>query len=125
MRYLLDTTVIVHYALGIQAATDLVWRLFEETGQIYTCDVVMCEALSGGTDLERRDVRALLDALEYVALAPPDARVAADLRRASGQSSGRTLGDALIAALALALDATVVTRNRPDFARMGVPVLEY
>ena len=125
MRYLLDTTVIVQYALGMPAATDLVWRLFEETGQIHTCDVVTCEALTGGTAEERAAIASLLDALEYIALAPWDARVAADLRRTAGRSSGRTLGDALIAALALANDATVVTRNRPDFARMGVPVLEY
>jgi predicted nucleic acid-binding protein len=33
------------------------------------------------------------------------------------------LGDALIAGVATTLDATVVTRNRPDFARQGVAVL--
>jgi predicted nucleic acid-binding protein len=125
MRYVLDTTVVVQYALGVQAAIDIVWRLFEETGRIYTCDVVTCEALSGGTDDERAAIASLLGALEYLALAPGDARIAADLRRVAGRSSGRTLGDALIAALALANGATVVTRNRPDFARMGVRVLEY
>ena len=34
-------------------------------------------------------------------------------------------GDALIAAVARGLDATVVTRNRPDFERQGAPVLTY
>jgi predicted nucleic acid-binding protein len=122
---MLDTTVVVHYALGVPAATELVWQLFEQTGEIYTCDVVTCEALSGGTDEERAAITSLLNSLEFIALAPWDARLAADLRRAAGRTSGRTLGDALIGALALANDATVVTRNRPDFARMGVAVLEY
>lgn len=125
MRYVLDTTAVVHYALGVPEATALVWRLFEETGEIYTCDVVTCEALSGGTEGERSTIASLLNALEYIALPPDDARLAADLRRAAGRTSGRSLGDALIGALALASDATVVTRNRPEFARMGVKVLEY
>ncbi len=35
------------------------------------------------------------------------------------------LGDALIAAVAADLGATVVTRNRPDFERQGIEVLTY
>jgi len=37
----------------------------------------------------------------------------------------RALADALIAGVAQALRATVVTRNRPDFERQGVTVLGY
>lgn len=60
----------------------------------------MCEALSGGDDEQRRVIARLLAALDYVATDPGAAR-------ASG------------------LDATVVTRNRPDFERHGAPVLTY
>lgn len=35
------------------------------------------------------------------------------------------MGDALIAAVADGLEATVVTRNRPDFERYGAQVLSY
>jgi predicted nucleic acid-binding protein len=35
------------------------------------------------------------------------------------------LGDALIAAMAKSLDATIVTRYRPDFERQGAAVLTY
>jgi predicted nucleic acid-binding protein len=35
------------------------------------------------------------------------------------------LADALIGGVASVLDATVVTRNRPDFERQGIPVLTY
>jgi hypothetical protein len=42
------------------------------------------------------------------------------------RSDGRLgLGDALIAAVARGLEATIVTRNRPDFERQGAAVLAY
>lgn len=125
MRYLLDTTVIIEYAIGDPAADAVVRRCFDETLDVFVCDVVTCEALSGGGDAERAAIIRFLAPLEFIALSPDDARRAGDLRRSAGQTSGRTLGDALIGALALANGATVVSRNAGDFARMGVPVLEY
>jgi len=41
---------------------------FEETDLLYTCDVVTCEALSGGTAMERDVIRRFLAPLEFVAL---------------------------------------------------------
>ena len=125
MSYLLDTTIIVQHVNGDPAALRMVRRLFEETGDLYTCDVVTCEAMSGGSDEERRDTARLLDALEYVAIDPEGARWAGAKRLELGQSSRRGVGDALIAATAWRLGATVVTRNAADFERFGVPVLEY
>ena len=87
--------------------------------------MVTCEALSGGTDEERDVIRRFLASLEYVALDPDGAASAGELRRAAGRSSGRSLGDALIAALAQRLGATVVTRNAADYAAYGIPVLGY
>ncbi len=125
MSYLLDTTLIVHHVNGDPAAVRMVRRLFEETGALYTCDVVTCEALSGGTDEERHDSARLLDALEYIAIDPEAARWAGARRLELGQTSRRGVGDALIAATAWRMGATIVTRNRADFERYGVPVLEY
>jgi predicted nucleic acid-binding protein len=126
VNYLLDTTVLLDFAHGRAGATDLVDRLFADAEVLYTCDVVTCESLSGGDDLERRVIRGVLDALEYVAVAPEGARWAADARRAGRSAPGaRSLADALIAATAWSLAATVVTRNPRDFERLGIPVLTY
>jgi predicted nucleic acid-binding protein len=125
-RYLLDTTTVVDYANGIETAGRLVRSLFEDGHDLYTCDAVVCEALSSGRDAERLVVDRLLSALEYVALDPDGARRAGESRRGRGVGENRrTLGDALIAALAWRLEATIVTRNPRDFVRQGVPVLEY
>jgi predicted nucleic acid-binding protein len=126
VSYVLDTTVIVDYVNGREPAPALVHELFETGETLYTCDVVTCEALSAGSDEERRLIRSLLDALEYVAVDPEAARWAAESRRrpdAGGRV--RNLGDALIAAVAWRNEAAVVTRNPDDFIRQGVRVRAY
>lgn len=126
MRYLLDSTLLIDHGHGDPAAAALLRELVEAGHDLYTCDVVTCETLSRGDEEGLRHLRALLDALEYVSTTPDAARWAAESRRhrhITGRK--RSLGDALIAAVARDLDATVVTRNRPDYERQGVPVLTY
>ncbi|MEO8461851.1 MAG: PIN domain-containing protein [Chloroflexota bacterium] len=126
MNYLLDTTLLLDFVNGREGAVELVDRLFENGGAFYTCDVITCESLSGGGDTERRVIRGVLDALEYVALAPEGSRWAAESRRTGRSAPGaRSLADALIAATARSLGAALVTRNPRDFERQGVRVLRY
>lgn len=126
MRYLLDTTLIIDHAHGYEPAMRLLHRLYDEGAELFTCDVVVCEALSGGTDMHRRVVSRLLDPLDFVATDPTTARAAGTARLERHRSGGKLgLGDALIAAVARGIDATIVTRNRPDFERQGATVLSY
>ena len=126
MRYLLDTTLIVDHAHGYEPAMDLLHRLYADGAELLTCEVVVCEALSGGTDDHRDVVGRLLRALDYVTTDPTAARLAGQARLDRHRAGGKLgLGDALIAAVARGLDATIVTRNRPDFERQGASVLSY
>jgi predicted nucleic acid-binding protein len=127
MNYLLDSTVIIDYAVSYQPGLEIVDKLFSGGADLYTCDVVTCEALSRGGPEELVFVRSLLDALEYVAIDPDGARWAGDRRRERTEAGARkpSVGDTLIAAVAWRLGATVVTRNARDFAAFQVPVLEY
>jgi predicted nucleic acid-binding protein len=125
MPYVLDTTLLIDHAANRPAAVALVRRLFEETGDLFTCDAVVAEACSRGSDEELAAIASMIQALEYVATLPDAARWAGEARRRGGRTSPRTLGDALIAGVAWSLGATVVTRNPDDFVRMGVPVLAY
>ena len=126
MRFLLDSTLLIDHANADEPAAALLGRLFAEGHELYTCDVVTCEVLSGGDEPNRAHILRLLDAMEYVATSPEAARWAGrsrlDRRRVGGR---RALADALVAGVAWELDATVVTRNRPDFERQGIPVLTY
>lgn len=126
MRYLLDSTLLIDHANGREAAMELLARCYEEGAELFTCDAVVCEALSGGDSEQREHIGRLLRALDYVATDPDAARAAGAARLARRETGGKLgLGDALIAAVALGLGATIVTRNRPDFARQGASVLTY
>jgi predicted nucleic acid-binding protein len=126
MRYLLDSTLLIDHANRDPAALGMLRSLFEEGHELYTCDVVTCEALSFGDSGDLHHLESLLDALEYVALSPPAARWAGASRRARHRTGGkRAVGDALIAGLAVELEAVVVTRNVRDFDQQGVRTLEY
>ncbi len=125
MRYVLDTTLFIDIANGVPAARTLYGTLFEDPNDLYTCDAVTAEAFSGGTDEQRDHIRGLLDVLEYVATTPDAARWAGESRRRRGQTSHRTLGDALIGSIAWLTGATVITRNPDDFISQGIPVLTY
>lgn len=126
MSYLLDSTAIIDFTTGQPGGVRIVRDLFAQGSELYTCEVVTCETLSGGTTDGREAVRRLLDALEYVAVDPEAARWAGE-RRAKRVAGGsrRHLGDALIAGVAWRLGATIVTRNPRDFEAYGVPVLGY
>lgn len=126
MRYLLDTPLIIDHAHGYEPAMRTLHRLYEEGADLFTCDVVVCEALSGGSDEHLAIIRRLLDPLDYVATDPATARAAGQARLERHRSGGKLgLGDALIAAAAKGLEATIVTRNRPDLERQGASVLTY
>jgi predicted nucleic acid-binding protein len=126
VRYLLDSTLLIDHANRDEPAMALLGRLNAERNDLYTCDVVTCEVLSQGDPEHLTHLRALLDGLEYVGTSPKAARRAAEARLLRHRQGGKLgLGDALIGGIALELGATVVTRNRPDFARQGIAVLDY
>jgi predicted nucleic acid-binding protein len=122
---LLDTTILIDYSINLPGGVATVRRLFEEADDLLVCDAVVAEALSKGTERERRIIVSLIDAVEYVAADPAAAKWAGEARRLRGATGPRSLGDALIAGVAWSFGATVVTRNPDDFVRMGVPVLAY
>lgn len=125
MRYLLDTTLLIDHAKGRPGAEALVRTLFENPNDLYICDIVVAEALSGGSEVERAGLNALMRAVEYVSV-PPEAAVWAGASRQTRRATGaRSLADALVGGLAMTMKAIVVTRNRVDFERQGVPVLAY
>ena len=125
MSFLFDTTVLIDWSVAHPGVKAVVERCYDETGELYTCDVVVCEALSAGSEVEREVIRRFASGLEYLCIDPDGARHAGELRQIAGRRSGRTLGDALIAALAIRTGATIVTRNASDYGAFDLSVLTY
>jgi len=125
MRYILDTTLLIDHSKGRPGVADLVALLFAESSDLYVCDVIVAEALTGGDAIQRATIESLIRALEYVSTAPAAAVWAADSRRTRGSTGPRSLADAIIAGVAWFNDAIVVTRNPHDFEVQGVRVLAY
>ncbi|HET9522047.1 MAG TPA: PIN domain-containing protein [Candidatus Limnocylindrales bacterium] len=126
MRYLLDTTFVIDHLRGDPDARRRLAQIVERGDEPFVCDVVACEAWAGAHDDLDRDLMGLLRFVEFVQAGPEQARRAGRWR-ADARRRGSTLSapDALIAASAEALDATVLTRNLRDFALMPIPVETY
>ena len=123
MSFLVDTNVCIAWLKGERAVRDA-W-LKVTPGSVLLSSVVRAELLYGARksqqvakNLERLEV--LFDALEP---APFDDAAAAQygLVRAQLDAMGAPIGpnDLLIAATALAHDATLVTRNEREFRRVA------
>ena len=125
MRYLLDTTVLIDQARGSAAVAELIDHLFSDPNDLLTCDIVVAEALSAGSNRELEVVRALVRSIEYVSTHPDAAVWAGEARRRLGRTGPRGLGDAIIAGIATISDAIIVSRNPSDFEKFGVRVLSY
>lgn len=125
MRFLLDSTVLIDHSLARPGVHELLESLFAKTGDLYTCDIVVTEALSKGTDEEIGLIHGLVRALEYVSTHPDAAAWAGEMRRARKVTGRGSVCDAIVAGVARSLEAAIVTRNPKDFAGLGVPVIGY
>ena len=126
MRYFLDSTFAIDYLRSHIAALGRLERLFADGDEAYINEVVVCELATGARPADERGVAAFIRAMEFVQPAPEVALLAGRWR-AEARRRGFTISvpDALIAAAADSLGATLITRNVRDFAQMPIGVEEY
>ena len=126
MRYVLDSTFLIDHLRGLPEATAKLRAMFEDNDEPFVTEIVVCEVRAGLRPSDEHHLIRLLEPLELVQPGP-DAAIIAGRWRHDLRSQGRTLslGDALIAAAAVSLDATVLTRNVKDFALTAVRVERY
>src|SRR4051794_21382309 len=126
MRYVLDSTFAIDFLRARPEAVDRLRRLVAAGGDPYITDVVLFELATGIRETEQVALDAFVSGIEFVQPGPDTARQAG-LWRGHARRRGETLSvpDALIAATADALGATVLTKNIRDFALTPVPVEGY
>jgi predicted nucleic acid-binding protein len=125
-RYLLDTTFIIDHLRADPAAVDRFARLFDDGDEAFVNEVAVCEAWTAARTDDDPQLGALLNAIGFVQ-PPLEAAARAGRWRDDARRSGQvlSLADALIAAAANALGATVLTRNERDFRLTPVRVETY
>lgn len=124
MRYLLDTSFLIDHWHGL--AGNRLAELHATANRLYITELVVCELLTGLRSVDFERGLRLLRPFEFVQPGP-DVAARAGKWRAEAHATGRTLSlaDALIAAAAESLSATVLTRNVRDFALTPVPLETY
>lgn len=120
---LLDTTVLIDHLRGRPGTRTRLRRLRERGDRVYVC-AISVEEVSRGIKPKEED--ELLELFEGVLVAPlglSEGRLAGYWRRTHARK-GRALSqpDALIAAAAAGVDASLATGNPKDFPMRGLSV---
>jgi len=126
MRLVLDSTFVIDHLRGEAGAVDRLRRMFEDGDEPIVTEIVVCEVRAGLLPGDEPHLTALLEPLEFVQPGRETAMLAGRMR-ADLLRRGRTLalGNALIAASAHHLGATVITRNVRDFTQTPIPIESY
>jgi tRNA(fMet)-specific endonuclease VapC len=91
-----------------------------ETRSFGTTAITAFEIRSGArTVRQKKSVDTLLDAMTILPFGPEEARIAAEIRQ-QVESQGQAIGmaDCMIAAVCIATDGVLLTRNRKHFERI-------
>ena len=114
-----DTDVLIDFLRGRGGAAKRV-ALELQTRSFGTTAITAFELRSGAhTPNQRKGIDTLLDAMTLLSFGAEEARIAADLRQQL-ESQGQAIGmaDYMIAAVCIANDGVLLTRNRKHFERV-------
>ena len=115
-RYLLDTTALIDISKEIEPISSQIRDWLAGPDEVGTCGVVVAEFFAGLRPNEQLPWITFIDSLEFWEVTRPIA-IQAGVFRYHYARLGVTLSttDTLIAAVAVGVGATLVTRNIKDF----------
>ena len=121
-RYLPDTDVLIDLSKELEPTRSRIGALLASGAEVGLCPVQLAEFYAGRRLGHRVDWDAFVDSLPCWEITP-EAAIQAGHYRYSFARRGRTVHtpDALTAAVAWRMRATVFTRNAKDFPVPGVP----
>jgi predicted nucleic acid-binding protein len=122
-RYVLDSDFLIEHLRGIASAR----AFFDElNGELFVSAVTVTELYSGiRHERHQQATERLLRSLEIVPVDEPIAKRAGLLRSQYRQSHGLSTPDALIAATAEQIQATLVSFNQRHFSMLAKLLVPY
>ena len=116
-KYLLDTTVLIDILRGRESVLQPLEALGSEGGHRFgVCAVNVAEVFSGMLEQERPATERLLASLLLWAIPYNAARMAGEVRgRLRREGKTISVTDAIVGAVAVTTDATLLTANVKDF----------
>lgn len=114
--YLLDTSVIIDALNNKRRRRELLLGLVRQGHHLACCPINVTEVYAGMRPKEEAATEEFLRSLEYYHLTWPVARLAGLLKRDHARKGmTATVADAMIAAVALVHELTLMTDNVKDF----------
>lgn len=124
-NYLLDTTVLVDYLNGRQEVVELVNSLASPRNRLGVCCVSVAELYAGTNPDRRAAADRLIEVMDYYDVSLAAAKEAGRYRyEFARRGTSLSTADTLIAATAIAEDATLITANIKDFPMEEIELLE-
>jgi predicted nucleic acid-binding protein len=123
--YVLDTTVLIDFLGGRARAVSSVKELSQEQHDLCTCCICVAELYSGLSAGATRVADQLMSGLTYLDVTADEARLAGSIRyQYARRGIALSTTDTIVAAVAIANDATLVTANVRDFPTEELRLLE-
>lgn len=125
-KYLLDTNILIEHLRGKKPAVNFIAELVRHGHRLGVCCINVAELYSGLSHEQAVQAEKLINALDYYEATADSARQAGVYRyEFARQGISLSVTDTLVAAIAKASDAIVVTANVRDYPMKDIPVKQY
>jgi predicted nucleic acid-binding protein len=123
-RYIVDTDTLIDFSMDREPTSSRLLKLIEDGAELGVCAVNVSEFYTGLDERRLADWDRFFSALTYWPITLTAARLAG-VNRYSFARAGETLtiSDALVAAVALVEQATILTSNSHDYPMPEVTTL--
>jgi predicted nucleic acid-binding protein len=116
---IVDTDILIDAGRGVAQATSCL-QAIEEQSALATSAVTQMELLVGSRNRKEQDgIEKFFSRFQVIKTTSPASDMAVDLLRRYRLSHGFLIGDALIAATALVLNAPLISKNQRDYRFMA------